>query len=500
MTARKEKKILLIEPPFYRLFKNTYALDRYPLSLGYLAAVISQKTTWEVMAYNADFYPARDPIKVSYLSGAGFDNYLANLKNPAGAIWKEIKSVIAGYNPMVLGISAKSQNFTSACMITRIAKEINKDIIVIIGGVHPSLTGRDVFKNAAIDISVRGEGEDTIIELLNAIESLRSLEGIKGIIYRKNDLLIENLPREYIKDLDSLPFPGDSARRLLKGYAKYPKAAFSHIFTSRGCPYNCFFCSSRNIWNRRVRARSPENVIKEIKALREQGVRIFDFVDDNFGINKEHIIDLCNALIRHCPDIKWSCELHVNLVEEEAISFMKKAGCFLIQIGVESGNNEALSRIRKNITIEKALSAAKIIKKYGIKLQAFFIIGFPWDTEASLDDTVKAMRKIKCDILTYSIFTPYPATEAFEFCKENGLIKEDYDVSLYNHQSPANNFCINIPPRRFRMLASKIERMVDRRNSINRIKRIFSPATFFMIRELGISRSIHKGTQILLGK
>ena len=217
-------------------------------------------------------------------------------------------------------------------------------------------------------------------------------------------------------------------------------------------------------------------------------MRIFDFVDDNFGVNKQHISDLCNSFMHHCPDIRWSCELHVNLVEEETISLMKKAGCFLIQIGVESGNNEALSRMRKNITIEKALSAAKIIKKYGIKLQAFFIIGFPWDTEASLDDTVKAMRKIKCDILTYSIFTPYPATEAFEFCKENGLIKEDYDVSLYNHQSPANNFCMNIPPRRFRMLASKIERMIDRRNSINRIKRIFSPATFFMIRELGISR------------
>lgn len=500
MTAQKENKILLIEPPFYRLFKNTYSLDRYPLSLGYLASVISRKTNWKVMVYNADFYPARDPIKVSYLSGMGFDNYLTHLQNPASLIWKEIKSVIFEYGPVVLGISAKSQNFTSACMIARIAKEINKDIIVIVGGAHPSLTGSDVFRNDAIDISVRGEGEDTIVELLNAIESVKSLEGIKGIIYRKDGLLVENPNREYIKDLDSLPFPGDSAPSLLKDYDKYPKAAFSHIFTSRGCPYNCFFCSSRNIWSRRVRVRSPGSVIKEIKALREQGVRVFDFVDDNFGINKEHIIDLCGALIRSCPDIKWSCELHVNLVEEEAISFMKKAGCFLIQIGVESGNNEALGRIRKNITIEKALCAAKTIKKYGITLQAFFIIGFPWDTEASLDDTVKAMRKIKCDILTYSIFTPYPATEAFEFCKENGLIKEDYDVSLYNHQSPANNFCINIPSQRFRILASKIERMVDRRNSINRIKRIFSPATFSMIRELGIFKSIYKGTRILLGK
>lgn len=500
MTAQKEKKILLIEPPFYRLFKNTYSLDRYPLSLGYLASVISQKTNWKVMAYNADFYPARDPIKVSYLSGAGFDNYLANLKNPAGAIWKEIKSVIVEYNPMVLGISAKSQNFTSACMIARVAKEIDKDITVVIGGAHPSLTGRDVFKNAAIDISVKGEGEDTIVELLNAIESAKSLEGIKGIIYRKNDLLVENPPREYIKDLDSLPFPGDSASSLLKDYDKYPKAAFSHIFASRGCPYNCFFCSSRNIWNRSVRARSPENVIKEIKALRGQGVRIFDFVDDNFGISKQHISDLCDSFMHHCPDIRWSCELHVNLVEQETISLMRKAGCFLIQIGVESGNNEILAKVRKNITIEKAFAAAKIIKRCGIELQAFFIIGFPWDTEMTLADTVRAMKRIKCDILTYSIFTPYPATEALEFCRNNGLIARDFDVSLYNHQSPENNFCINIPRQRFRELASEIERMVDGRNSTNRIKRIFSPATFHMIRELGVSRSIRKGMRILFRK
>jgi radical SAM superfamily enzyme YgiQ (UPF0313 family) len=230
------------------------------------------------------------------------------------------------------------------------------------------------------------------------------------------------------------------------------------------------------------------------------GLRLINFADDTFGINKKYINDLCNALVVHCPGLKWSCEIHVKLIDEQTISLMKAAGCYLIHIGIESGNNEILKEIRKNITIEEALSACEIIRKHGIKLRAFFIVGFPQETEDTLNDTVAAMKKTKCDALTYSIFTPYPGTEAFEFCKENGLIGDDYDISLYNHQSPANCFCINITPERFRVLASEIEKMVDRINSLNRIKQVFSLNTFKKIQKLGIGKSLKEGIRIFLGK
>jgi radical SAM superfamily enzyme YgiQ (UPF0313 family) len=495
-----KKRILFIEPPFYRLFKDTYSLSRYPLSLGYLAAVVRQKTDWDVMVYNADFFYRCESLEVSYLAGAGFDNYLNNLKNMSAAIWQEVKAVISEYRPTAVGISAKSQNFASACMVAKLVKEIDRNIMVITGGPHPSMVGREVLECAAIDLAVKGEGEITIIELLNAIESGASLDSIKGLIYRKDGLAVENLPREFIKDLDSLPFPYTYAKELLKDYDKYPKAAFGYILATRGCPYNCFFCGSRNIWSRRVRFRSPENVVKEIKALQREGLRLFYFVDDNFGVNKQYIGDLCNAIINYCLGIKWNCEFHVNLVKDEAISLMKKAGCFLIQIGIESGNNEILRKMRKNITIEEAYEAARTIKRYGIQLQAFFIIGFPQETEQSLNDTVRAMKEIDCDVLAYSIFTPYPGTEAFRFCKENGSIREDYDVSLYNLQSPESYFCMHIPKDRFRVLASKIERMVDRKNKMGRIKRIFSLTTLDMIKELGIPKSIQKGVKIFMGR
>lgn len=498
--VQNERKILFIEPPFYRLFKNTYSLDRYPLSLGYLTGAVRKNTNWDAAGYNADFSPRSELIEVSYLANVGFDNYLLNLKNLSALIWEEVRRAILEYKPAVVGISAKSQNFTSACIVAKLVKEIDAKIIVIMGGPHPSMVCAEVLKCPEVDLAVIGEGEATIVELLNAIESGKNFDLIKGLVYRKNDLIIENPCREFIENLDSLTFPYDAAKGTLKDFADYPKAAFGYIFATRGCPYNCFFCGSRNIWSRRVRFRSPENVVGEIKKLQKEGIRLFHFVDDNFGVNKRYISDLCNALIKHCPGIKWDCEFHVNLVSNEVISLMKKAGCFFIQIGVESGSNEILKQMRKNITIEEAYAAARSIKKHGILLQAFFIIGFPQETEQSLNDTKAAMKKINCDVLIYSIFTPYPRTEAFEFCKEHGLLGENYDVSLYNHQSPANHFCMYIPKDRFRVLASEIEKAVDRKNKINRIKRIFSLTTFDIIKEIGISRSIKKGLKVLMRK
>jgi radical SAM superfamily enzyme YgiQ (UPF0313 family) len=407
---------------------------------------------------------------------------------------------IRKYNPSVVGISAKSQNFASARLVARFSKEINDKITVIVGGPHSSMVGRDIFKYPDIDVSVKGEGEDTIVELLQAIERQDGLDNIRGIIYRKNGRVIENMAREFIEDLDSLSFPHENALEVLKDYEQYPKTAFKNIFAIRGCPYQCFFCGSHKIWSRRPRFRSPDSVIKEIKGLLEMGLKLVNFDDDTFGINKKYINDLCNALIEHCPGVKWSCELPARLVDKQIISLMKKAGCYSILIGVESGNNGILKAMRKNTTVEEVFKACEIINKYGIKLQASFMVGFPYETEETLNDTAAVMKKIKCETLIYSIFNPYPGTEIFEFCKKNKLISDDYDVSLHNHQSPASCFCTNIKPERFRVLASEIEKIVDRKNSLNRIRRLFSLHTFRRIQELGIGKAFQKGIRVFIAK
>lgn len=490
---RGNNRLLLIDPPFYRLYKNEhpYVSYCYTNSLAYLAGSVINNTDWDVMIYNADFYSKGGTFPYSFLLGPGFENYLKNLKDLSAPIWREVKSAIEDYKPQVIGISCKSQTFASALGVARIAKEIDEQIIVVVGGPHISLAGRSAVSSLDIDVGVKGEGEETIVALLNAIQSKGQFDTIKGIVYKKNGQICENPPREFIKDLDSLSFPHEIAPLVLKDYDQYPAVAFRNIFAVRGCPYNCFFCASPKLWNRTVRYRSINNIISEIKGLQAKGLDTIRFDDDTFGINRRFAVDLCDALMTNCPGLKWHCEMHVRLVDDAIISHMKRSGCVWIQLGIESGNNDILKMMRKNITIEQALEACRTVRKHGIQLEAFFIIGFPQETEKTLRDTISAMKKVKGKIV-YSIFTPYPGTEGFDCCQANGLINEGFDVALYNHQSPANAFCTNIRRERFRMLASQISVLVDELNN--------PPPTlsYYLgrFRELGLSGTLRKAVKM----
>jgi len=172
--------------------------------------------------------------------------------------------------------------------------------------------------------------------------------------------------------------------------------------------------------------------------------------------------------------LKWGCEIHVNLVDEEIIKAMKSAGCNLLQLGIESGNNLILEQIRKGITIERALQACKIIENIGgIHLNTFFMAGFPGETEQTLRDTMVAMKRTRCDSFTFSIFTPYPGTELFQVCREMGVIDDNFDVSLYNHHSPNNYFSPNISQKKFIELISEIVKLTDNKNRWSLIRGAF---------------------------
>ncbi len=498
--GESRNRILLVEPPFYRLFKDTYSLDRYPLSLGYLAGTVKKETRWAVTVYNADFCRTCDPIRLSFLAGDGYENYLAAHRDRTLPVWREVRDVLESFRPDVVGITAKSQNFASACVVARLAKELCERTTVVVGGPHPSMVGLDVLKCRDIDVVVRGEGERTIVELLNAITEHRPFDEIHGIAYRENGHLRETPERELESDLDSLCFPHEGASEILHDHKDYRSHAFGNIFTIRGCPYNCFYCGSREIWGRKPRYRSVENVIEEVQRLRELGVQHVDFRDDTFGVRRDRIHDLCNGIATHCPGLSWGCEMHVKLVEEETVSLMKAAGCSAVSVGFESGNNEILRAMRKNVTVEEALAACAMIKRHGIVLRVFFLVGFPQETEETLNDTITAIRQVQAHSVIYSVFTPYPGTEAFEYCKAHGLIGEDYDVSLYNHQSPANCFCHNIARDRFRELVGDLEREVDRRNRATQIRNLASFSLFTKIRERGVAASARRGLRILLGR
>ena len=460
------RKVLLVQPPFYRLFHNSFSLNRYPLSLGYLAGAVRQSTDWQVAVYNADFKPGgKQPGRMCYLTGRGFECYRKNLRGTSGPVWDEIQEKLARYRPDAVGFTATSQTFLAARRIAALAKQMNPRITVLFGGPHASMAGAQLLECPEIDVAVRGEGEQTLVELLRAIGSGNDPGEIPGTIFRRDGRIVESPPRLQLQDLDSLCMPNEIAAEVLLDYERYPRTAFRNLLATRGCPYGCLFCGSRQVWGRTVRFRSPASVVREIQGLQRMGQQRVHFEDDTFGTNREHIHRLCHAIRQGCPGIPWSCELHVNLVNRETIREMKAAGCDSIAIGVESGSNEILAQMRKGITVERALEACRVIRELGVDLTTFFMVGLPQETEETLASTVQTMRATRADELVYSIFTPYPQSEAWDLCRRQGLVGDDFDASLYHHQSPANCFCAGIAPARFRVLARRVERLVDHYNA-----------------------------------
>lgn len=461
------KKLLLVEPPYYRLYKDSYSNTKYPLGLGYLAKTVQDRTDWNVRCLNMDFNPSEEGYNISYLAGEGYKSYMRTLADPQSPIWSEVEETVRVESPDVVGISCKSQTFASALRVARVVKGLNPDIRVVLGGPHPTMDPGGVLSHLDVDAVARGEGELTLTELLERYARGLGEDGVEGVSHRNGMQTIHNPKRSFIEDLDGLGYPHLSASRALIDFERYPKHAFRHLFATRGCPQACFFCGSRQIWSRKVRFRSPENVVGEIASLRGWGLDEFFFDDDTFGVTPAHLKRLCEALILEAPGIRWACEIHVQLLTAESVDLMKRAGCFAAFVGVESGNDAILKLMGKNITTERARQACSVLRASGIKVHPFFMVGLPWDTEETIADTFRLMREIDADLLIYSIFTPYPGSDAYDYLKAKGRIGDDFDVSLYNHQSPANNFCLNVSAERFREIAGEIEKYVDEHNSVH---------------------------------
>lgn len=421
-----------------------------------------------------------------------------NLRDISRPIWQEVKQTILEYSPSVVGISTMTPNFASACNVARLAKEVDKNILVIAGGPHPSIAGKGALSCPDIDLCVKGEGEITLVEVLKKIDKHESLSDIKGIIYRKNGLLISNQPREYIKDLSELCFPYETMSDVLKDFSLYPSRAFSSVFANRGCPYKCAFCASRYIWSRKVRFRPIMHLIEEIQHLMSMGVKNIYFCDDTFGVNKDWIFEACSALRKYCKGLKWSCQIHARLIDDVILEMIRKAGCYKIELGIESGNNEILEKMQKQLTIEIALEACNKIRKHGFELHAYFMAGFPEETEDSLNDTLQAIKQVKGHV-QISIFVPYPGTELFEYCKQRGLIEDDFDVARYSQQS-MNYFCPAITRDKFEKMVKVIEKVVDQKNKKYRIQRIFSMNSLWRIKEFGLVGSIKNLQQVIFTK
>lgn len=453
-------KVLLIEPPFERFVG--LRPEWYPMGLVSIASHLVAKGH-EAFVYHAEHGP--EVLYSSIVSRSHqFNRYKAALENDLHPIWQEIRMEISRFAPDVIGLTVMTQKVPAAIKVARIAKSINPSIKVIVGGQHPTLLPEEMLDYQEIDFVVRGEGEETVAELLDALRADASdYSPIKGLSFRLDGIIANNPVRPLLEQLDALPLP--SLGRLLH-LETFSPLQLSTVMTSRGCPYQCGFCSSGKMWSRKVRFRSVKNVMQEIKSLKEShGVKNITFMDDSFTVNKKRVIDFCTSLLDEQLDITWSCLTRVNMINDDIIKLMKKAGCTKVDIGIESGNQRVLELISKDITREDIRRAVKVLRRNRMFWSGFFMFGFPTETEREVLDTLQFMKELRPDWVNISIFTPYPGTPLFDLAREKGMIPEKPDYTLYSHQNTESRKTDTMSTEQFSQLADRIFREVHAYNS-----------------------------------
>jgi anaerobic magnesium-protoporphyrin IX monomethyl ester cyclase len=420
-------RVLLVEPPVTRPADFGAKKVRIgvvpPLGLTYLAAVLEQHGV-EVKIV--------DCLIEGSLDGAPYSENRIRY----GLSDEQIKHEIEQYRPDMVGVSclmsAKVYDMHNIC---RIAKEIDKDIVTVTGGSHPTMAFHEVLQDENVDFVVLGEGDYTLYELIKALNGEGELEKVDGLAYRQGGRVAVNPKMGFIENLDELPLP---ARHLLR-MEKYLKTAsphsgikrqpFTSMISSRGCPNRCGFCVIRHLWGGKARLRSAENVLKEIEQLiTDYGIKEVHFEDDNFTWNKERTKAILNGIIERGWDISLSSPsgLSVITLDEELLALMKKAGYYSISVAVESGDKDVLRLMRKPVSLDRAKRVIEAARRVGLKTKGFFILGYPGETKEQMQRTVDFAATVGLDWAIFFIATPIPGSDLDKLCRENGYLIDEH--------------------------------------------------------------------------
>jgi anaerobic magnesium-protoporphyrin IX monomethyl ester cyclase len=411
------KQLLLINPPLSlkeRYGKlSTAGIVMPPHGLGYLA---------------------------SYMRLNGYLVNILDCEAMSLSVENATKEVIK-QNPDFIGITASTVAVYSAAELAKNIKLHKRQTPLIIGGVHISALPEETMRVfSQFDIGVIGEGEETILELLQTIENKSDIRHVRGLIYRENNNLIRTQPRNLIKNIDALPFPAWDAYPKLTKY--YQPTAFNFkqlpsisMITSRGCPYSCSFCS-RAVWGEQTyREHSAEYIFKMIKeVVLKYGIRDINIYDDTFGLNKNRTIALCEMLIKEKLNISWLCNLRANIIDAGLLKLMKKSGCWQIGIGIESGSQDILDFMKKEVTLEMIGNAVKTIKLAGLMAKGSIMIGVLGETHETIQKTIVFASSLGLDFLTVNVFTPMPGSLDYCRAEQYGQFNRDWHLlNQYNY-------------------------------------------------------------------
>jgi anaerobic magnesium-protoporphyrin IX monomethyl ester cyclase len=368
------------------------------------------------------------PIGLMYVASAlekaGFevqmlDNYL--MKKPT----QEVGELVAKTQPAIVGITCGSATYPRTVETAKAIKAAKPDCKIVVGGWHASYMPDSLLANPEIDYVVMGEGERAITQLATTIidgDETQALT-IPGVACRKKDNIIKN-PPQFIENMDEIPYP---ARHLLPlelydRTIEFLDAKPADVMSiSRGCVFNCGFCETRKLWGNICRGFSPKRVIGEVEDLRSRyGTRGIYFINDNFTLRKEATKELCKLMIEHKLDLEWVCDTRVDLVNDELLALMSRAGCKTIWFGVESASPRVLKRIGRNTTPEQVEAAFKLCKKHGIKTACSFMLGLPDETLADMEASLKFAKKLNPDWCQFNTFIAYPDSKLYNELLESG--------------------------------------------------------------------------------
>lgn len=397
-------KTLLIKPPV-SLYPSKKGLNleliTQSLGLAYIAAVLEQN---------------KYPVAIIDAPAQGFYQ-------------KEIFKFIKNYQPDVIGFTSITQEFPTAVRLAKKIRKIFPRLKIFIGGPHASAVPREVLKTNVFDFVIIGEGEITILKLIKELKKPSpNFTKIKGIGFKKGKKISLAPSRARIKNIDKIPFPARHLMPPLKAYkptsGAYKNLPIGTIITSRGCPFKCTFCD-RNIFGNITRLRSPKNTVDEmeilVKKYKAKEIRVWD---DTFNIKPERVIQICKLILKRKLSFTWTCLCRVNFINKKMLSFMKKAGCWQISYGIESGNQEILNRIQKAATLSMTRKAVSQTKKAGIEVKGFFIIGLPDDTPKTIQQTINFAKSLPLDIAAFSILIPFPGTKIYKDALKTGELKK----------------------------------------------------------------------------
>lgn len=459
-------RVLLIRPPYTRL-KGVGQAPYFPLGLGYVAAVL-RDNGHEAKIYHAENDRSRGEASATE-ADVGFDfrsnshrRYLDAIRDDDHPVWREVAETLREFRPDVVGISVLSVEVASALKLSRISKRLNKKCFVVWGGLHPTFLPEDCLLNPEVDAVIRGEGEYPMLDLCRALESGSPVAGIGNLSHRDGGQVVNNPVRAPIPDIDAVPFP---ARESVLYPESFDFKSFGSMIISRGCPFRCSFCSSRNFWDKKLRSRSPENFVSEIVALQKAyGTKYFMFWDDSFTINRKIVLRYCQAIIDAGLKINWKTATRADLLDEELLRTMRRAGCVKLEIGVESGSDRVKKLIHKDVTNDQVKRAFAMIDAAGIGAGAFFMAGFPEETLEDLDQTFALMRELEATELTFNIFDPMPGSAEYEKCIRLGLVPERPDWNNFPFW-PDAHYVVNIGREEFSRRATEIARWLFQRNN-----------------------------------